>query len=154
MKMLFSVLLLSATMLPACQNATKDAANSPSKATTKEDSLYKAVIALHDEAMPKIGKIKGYQKTLQAKIDSLNTVLQDQKNEAAKKLKSNYEVLLAQLNAAEKSMNDWMDSFNPEPKLPSKAEIDKYWEHQKMKAQKMKDDIINAIDSSKARIKE
>jgi hypothetical protein len=62
--------------------------------------------------------------------------------------------LFDKFNAEKKRINDWMDSFNPEPKLPSKDEIEKYWEHQKMKAQKMKDDIMNAIDSSKARIKE
>ena len=38
-------------------------------AQTEEDSLYREVIALHDAVMPKMGKLIGYKKVLQAKID-------------------------------------------------------------------------------------
>jgi hypothetical protein len=150
MKMLFSTCVILVTIFCSCQN--NKTADSKATTTSIEDSLYKAVIALHDEVMPKIGKIKGYQKTVQGKIDSLTGVLQHEKNTAAKNLKSNYESLLDQLNTAEKGMNDWMDGFDPDPKLSSKEAIEKYWVDQKAKAKKMRDDILNAIDSSKANL--
>lgn len=121
-------------------------------ATTREDSLYKDVIALHDEAMPKVGKLMGYEKTVQAKIDSLNTHLATRKDEVARDLRTQYETLLAQLKAAEKGMNDWMEGFDPDPKMPSKEEIVKYFEDQKAKAQKMKDDMFIALDSAAAKL--
>ena len=123
----------------ACQNSSAPKQET-STAQSLEDSLYKAVIALHDEAMPKLGKIKGYQKTLERRIDSLNTILARKKDASTQKLKSSYTDMLTQLKNAEKSMNDWMDSFKPDPQLPSKADLEKYWTDQKNSAQKMRDD--------------
>lgn len=148
----FALYLILAGILFSCQSETRQ--TEKSTIITREDSLYKAVIALHDEAMPKIGKLKGYQKTMEARIDSLNKVLSHKKDATTQKLKGEYESLVAQLKAAEKGMNDWMDSFQPDPKLPSKSDLEKYWTEQKAGAQKMRDDIINAIDSSKAWLKD
>ena len=137
----------------ACQNSSAPKQET-STAQSLEDSLYKAVIALHDEAMPKLGKIKGYQKTLERRIDSLNTILARKKDASTQKLKSSYTDMLTQLKNAEKSMNDWMDSFKPDPQLPSKADLEKSWTDQKNSAQKLRDDIVNAIDSMKLHSKE
>jgi hypothetical protein len=134
------------TEQPTGNNAAEAAA------TTREDSLYKDVIALHDEAMPKLGKIMGYEKTVQAKIDSLNTHLETRKDEIARDLRTQYEALLDQLKTAEKGMNDWMEGFDPDPKMANKEAIISYFEDQKAKAQKMKDDMFIALDSAAAKL--
>lgn len=142
-------------VLLACSDAPTDHTGHNAAAATaknKEDSLYNEVIALHDETMPKIGKLMGYQKTAQAKIDSLNQYLTTHKDEMARSLKADYDSLLFQLKAAEKGMNDWMDGFEPDPKMPNKEDIVKYFEDQKAKAQKMKDDIFVALDSASAKL--
>ena len=118
-----------------------------------EDSLYKAVIGFHDEVMPKMGKMQGYQKTVQSKIDSLSKVLVNKKDETGHELKNGYEKLLAQLKAAEQGMNNWMDSFEPDPKLPSKAEMEKYWQTEYAKTKKMRDNFKAALDSAQAKLK-
>lgn len=147
------LLISFSAFLFACQNNSQQDGNASSPVVSKEDSLYKAVIAFHDEVMPKMGKIEGYQKTLQAKIDSLSKVLVNQKNETGHELKANYETLLAQLKDAEKGMNNWMDSFQPDPKLPSKDEMEKYWEAEYVKAKKMRDDFKAALEKAQLKLR-
>ena len=135
----------------SCHNESNHKNHSQQKEQlSKEDSLYKAVIAFHDEVMPKMGKLAGYQKTVEAKIDSLTKALVNKKDAAGHALKARYEELLTQLKAAEKGMNNWMDSFEPEPKLPSKDALEKYWEAEHAKAKKMRDDFKAALDSANA----
>src|SRR5689334_10603094 len=93
----------------ACQQNTRQPGATEEKKLSLEDSLYKAVIAFHDEVMPQMGKVQGYQKTVQAKIDSLTTTLANKKDETGHELKARYEVLLSQLKSAEQGMNNWMD---------------------------------------------
>ena len=147
-------LLAFSILLFACQNNSQQKENASSPVLSKEDSLYRAVIAFHDEVMPKMGKIEGYQKTVQAKLDSLNKVLVNQKNKTGHELKASYEALLAQLTDAEKGMTSWMDSFQPDPKLPSKEEIEKYWEAEYIKAKKMRDDFKAALDNAALKLRQ
>ena len=66
--------------------------------------------------------------------------------------KKQYVKLLAQVEAAEKSMNDWMDQFNPDPKLPGKEDMINYFEDQKAKAAAMKKEVLAALDSAAAHL--
>jgi hypothetical protein len=122
------------------------------KTLTREDSLYKEVIGYHDEAMPKMGKLIGYQKSLKAKLDSLGKMAPSKMDKSSKELVLKYEQMLSDLKKAEKEMNDWMDSFNPDPKFPSKEDLEKYWTDQQQKAKKMRDDMLRSIDSAKATV--
>ena len=156
-KAIFSCVLILA-LLSACQDQHQDhekthghnAATEP--AQTKEDSLYREVIALHDAVMPKMGKLIGYKKALQAKIDSLDKNANGKKGMVAVSGKKQFVKLLAQVEAAEKAMNDWMDQFNPDPKLPDKQEMIQYFEDQKIKAAAMKQEVLAALDSAEAHL--
>jgi len=157
MKTFFSS-ILALVLLTACHDLHQahekahahNAAAEP--AQTEEDSLYRDVIALHDAVMPKMGKLIGYKKALQAKIDSLDNTVKDKKGMMAVTGKKKYLKLLAQVEAAEKSMNDWMDQFNPDPKLPAKEDLVKYFEDQKTKAASMKQEVLAALDSAAAHL--
>jgi hypothetical protein len=155
---IFFISLLAVLLLSACQGLhdqhekthENNAASQPPK--TEEDSLYREVIALHDAVMPKMGKLIGYKKLVQAKIDSLDRAISGKKNEAARDMRAEYQQLFQQLTAAEKSMNDWMDQFNPDPKLPAKEDMIRYFEDQKAKAANMKQDVLAALDSAAANL--
>jgi hypothetical protein len=152
MPKLKNLFLLFSIFLFSCQQTHQNTSETEKKTESPEDSLYHSVIKLHDEAMSKIGKLQGYQKILQVKIDSLEKELAHQKNKTTFSLKQKYELMLASLQKAETGMNNWMDSFNPEPKLPSKTELEKYWTEQHLKTKKMRDAIMTALDSVKATI--
>lgn len=138
----------------ACSSAPTPATETTQKPQSLEDSLYHEVIGYHDEAMPKMGKLVGYQKALQQKIDSLNALTRGKKDETTLALKEKYQQLQSDLKKAEKGMNDWMDSFEPDPKLPSKQELEQYWKNQQQKAKKMRDDMLSSIDSTRSVIHE
>ena len=105
------------------------------------DSLRKEVMAAHDVAMPKIGKLQGYQKLLTQKIDSL-TALGGQQV-----LIAQFDSLRMELAAAEKGMNDWMDGFDYDPEMSADSVLI-YFADQKVKAEKMRDDILTALQKA------
>lgn len=130
----------------ACQNQQQpaSAAVEATTANTAEDSLYKAVMALHDEAMPKMGALMGLQKKAQQKIDSLKTLNQP----ASLLLIDQLQKLQLQLGSAENGMNEWMSQFNPDPQMPTTEERAKYFADQQAKAQAMRNKIFEVLDSA------
>jgi hypothetical protein len=153
---------LAATMavLAACGGGTNEAAdhdehaghdhaghshNSAAGNKSEVELLREDMIAFHDEAMPKMGKLKGYINTAKLAIDSLSK----KTDGASKKLKVDYENLLSELEAAQKGMNDWMDNIDIEPQNISQDSIIKYFEVEKAKAKTMRDNIFKALDQAR-----
>ncbi len=146
MRKLFALLIIGSVFTYyACNSAADSKDHTEHTAQNLEDSLYKSVMALHDEAMPKMGPLMGNQKTAQARLDSL-TALGGASNAA---MISRLSALKDQLAAAEKGMNDWMEGFDPDPQ-GTPAENTVYFKSEKEKAQKMRDDIFVALDSAAA----
>jgi hypothetical protein len=120
--------------------------NAAAEAKSPTDSLFEEVVGFHDEAMPKMGKLKGYADLAKLKIDSLGK-LSDAKS---KTLKAEFETLLAGLERAQKGMNDWMDGFQPD-KYADADSLKTYYMGEKAKAQAMRDDIFAVLDSALAK---
>ncbi len=139
MKKILAILLLAG--LIACGEQDETHTHGPASSTDPIDSLRKLVMSAHDVAMPKMGKLSGYQKMLTQQIDSLGRV----GGNAA--TISRYEALRSQLAAAEKGMMDWMDQFDYEPELPADS-VRLYFLDQQLKAEKMRDDVLAALDSA------
>lgn len=147
-------------LLTACGGGTEEAANHDDHAghdhaghshngaagnKSEAELLRDDMIVYHDEAMPKMGKLKGYINSAKLAIDSLS-----KKNDgASKKLKTEYENLLAQLETAKKGMDDWMDNIDIEPQNISQDSVIKYFELEKAKAKTMRDNIFKALDNAK-----
>jgi hypothetical protein len=115
---------------------------------SENDLLFEEVVALHDEAMPKMGKLKGYIKDLEQKIDSLSSL----KDAGSKALKAEYDTLLTGLKSAEKGMFDWMDHFQPEIEGVSEDSLKNYYTGEKVKAKAMRNDIFNMLDSAASKL--
>jgi hypothetical protein len=99
--------------------------------------------------MPKMGKLIGLQKAAQSKIDSLGKL----KDADSQQLLARLIQLKAQLAAAEKGMNDWMEQFNPDPDSTVTKDPVAYFADQKARAQLMRDNIFIALDSAAAILK-
>ena len=140
----------------ACKDAnTNNPGNDATKKVmTKEDSAYTEALDIHDEVMPKMGKIIGYQKKAQQRLDSVAQLLKKNGLAGAKEFKQRVDSLLFELKLAERGMNDWMEGFTAEPKLPTTEERTAYFEDQKVKALKMKDKFFTALDKAKAMLGE
>jgi hypothetical protein len=152
-KVFVAAALVVSGIFHACEgDANQGDKNNQAETTiaTLEDSLYKAVLKLHDEAMPKMGKLIGLQKAAQSKIDSLGKL----KDANSQQLLARLTQLKAQLAAAEKGMNDWMEQFNPDPDSTVTKDPAAYFADQKAKAQLMRDNIFIALDSAAAILKQ
>jgi len=117
MKLKLLVFLTFSVVLLGCQSATENqhenhsdhGKNSTPK--TPVDSLYVQVMDIHDQVMPKMGKIRGAQKQAQQMLDSLSLLPAGQAKAAAS-YKQNLETLISDLNYADFAMDKWMVEFN------------------------------------------
>lgn len=150
-KLIALSLVAGALAMGSCgSDAEKAKENADAQVASLGDSLYKQVMDLHDEAMPKMGKLKGLQTAAQAQIDSLTKLKKADLQPMIDKLTA----LKAQLAAAEKGMDDWMTQLDMEKVNAAIDEKARYFTDQKAKAQKMRDDIFAALDSAAAVIKQ
>ncbi len=92
-------ILVAVVGLAACNN-TKE-----KKQEATEPTLMEEVMALHDEVMPKMGRMMKVQKQLKLKADSIAT----NDEETAERLRS----LASDIELANEAMMDWMRNFDP-----------------------------------------
>jgi len=149
--LLYTFITLLSVIAFACKEAnTGNAGNDATKKVmTKEDSAYKEAIEIHDQVMPKLGKLIGYEKKAQQRSDSVAQIIKKSSLPGAKEFKLRVDSLLFELKLAEKGMNDWMEGFTAEPKLPTTEERTAYFEDQKAKALLMKDKFFTALNKAK-----
>jgi hypothetical protein len=153
MKKLFSIVaLFTSTLLISCGESehshdhggtSQNAAAEPESPT---DSLLKEVFVFHDEAMPKMGKLKSYEDLSKLRVDSLAKL----SDAGSKALKAEYEKLVTGLQRAQKGMDDWMGDFDA-TKYTDKDSLLQYYISEKAKAQAMRNDIFSVLDSAKAK---
>ncbi len=149
--LLYTCITILGMIAFACKEAnTGNPSNDATKKVmTKEDSAYKEALSIHDEVMPKMGKLMGYQKRAQQRLDSVLQLIKKSGLAGANGFKTRVDTLMFELKLAEKGMNDWMEGFTAEPKLPTTEERTAYFEDQKAKAQKMKEKFFAALDKAK-----
>jgi hypothetical protein len=85
----------------SCQNSKENKQASEAKVDPKIDSLYKLVVAKHDEVMPKTADISKLTQQLRKQLEGI-------KSETEKEKVLN---LLAGLQSANDAMFDWMGEF-------------------------------------------
>lgn len=137
---IFSAILF---LFAACGEDTsgdrKDGYSDNSK--NPEDSLFQAVMDGHDDAMAKMGKLSGYRKQIEQKLDSLNKV----KSSAKTGLIKTYEEISGKLKDAEDGMNRWMQEFVIDSAQEDAERRINYLESEKSKVNKVKDEIFEVL---------
>lgn len=100
------------------------------------EALYREVMEVHDEVMPKMNDIHRIKTSLKEELAN-NPGLP----ESVRKEK---ESLIVQLDSAGEGMMDWMRKFDP-PSDSSEAVMKAYLEEEMVRVQKVRDDILNAL---------
>ncbi len=103
----------------------------------------------HDVAMAKMGKLAGYRKQVQQKIDSLAKVSSSAKSSAEKALKD----LGAKLKEAEEGMDNWMREFSIDSAQDDKQRRISYLQSEKAKVNKVRDEIFEALNKADSLLK-
>lgn len=114
-----------------------------------EDSLFQEVMDGHDEAMAKMNKIRGYRKEFAGKLDSLKKI----RSEAKEKLSKAYEEASLELKEAEEEMNTWMQEFSIDSAADDMERRLKYLKSEKIKVNKVKEDIFSALEKADSLLK-
>lgn len=112
--------------------------NADSVATSPNEVLYNDVMKIHDEVMPKMNDIYKLKQDLKKEAEAAS--------EAEKK---KLEATIAKLDSASENMMVWMREFNPIPDSVDEQKAKAYLEAEMIKVQKVKTDVLEAIDQAK-----
>ncbi|MFT4023049.1 MAG: hypothetical protein QM664_04595 [Flavihumibacter sp.] len=115
------------------------------KPATTEDSLYKLVIDGHDEAMARMGRIKGLKADVETKLDSVKKLPAGKLKE---ELTASYKLLGAKLDTAYQSMNNWMKHFDPDSAKADAAKRVAYLQGELDKVNKVKEAIAGSLSKA------
>ena len=109
---------------------------------TKEDSLYHDVMQAHDVGMAKMGEIRRQQNKVQHELDSLHKLPVGKADESRKRALLN---LQEELAYADHAMFTWMQEFDVDSAKADKNKRLEYLESEKVKVQKVKENILNSL---------
>lgn len=105
-------------------------------------ALYEEVMEVHDEVMPKMDDI--YKLKQELKTQLTDTLSIDEEKKKA------LESAIVQLDSASAGMMVWMRNFNPVPDSLGEEKARNYLEHEKEKVDKVKRDMLEAIENARA----
>lgn len=103
------------------------------KQGSSHDDLMQAVMAVHDEVMPKMGDIMKYKKQVSEKIQDLQAAGDSTSQVAVAKLQE----VTAHLDSAHDQMMTWMHEFNPDFNEMTEENIMKYLNEEKAKIEQV-----------------
>ncbi|MFM8711402.1 MAG: hypothetical protein ACKOC7_08990 [Sphingomonadales bacterium] len=152
---MFLVLSVGAVLLfTACQGPSDQAEQGPDQvapqALSADDSLYHQVMDIHDEVMPKMGKVRGAQQRAQQRLDSLAK----QAGSANKAYRQQLEKLVNDLNYADFAMDKWMVEFNMDSATDNKPLRVRYFQEELEKVQKVKAAILGSLAAADSLIRQ
>lgn len=125
----------------------------PGKAETQkkqQEDLAAEVLAIHDEVMPKTGEMMKLRKQVKTKLNEWTADAAHDHTEHIRKATA----LIADLEAADKEMMDWMHTYNGAQGLYEHDEIIAYLGEEKDKIRKVEEKTDRAIASARQFVEE
>jgi hypothetical protein len=136
--------LIFGLMISACNSS---GSGNDQKEKSRSDSVMDEVMKGHNIGMAKMNKISTAEKNIQQAIDSIGKLSSDiQKKSLAYKMQ--LDSALERLKFANYAMNRWMDEFNMDSFSNNEEERVKYLESEKEKIFKVKDTMINSLQTA------
>lgn len=118
--------------------------NAQEKQHQEEHQVYNQVMAVHDEAMTKMGELSQINRRLKNKLAAIDTTQTEQREEISK--------MIEKLEYADGGMMTWMAEFENLDKLrevKSHEEIMAYLEAQQVKVNQVRDNMMNSMEEGK-----
>lgn len=141
------ILVITGIIASSCGGKSTDTDEAAVEATAIEDVLYKEVMDVHDEVMPKMGDIMRLKGSLHEKLDSIS--LQDANKEQRRIL----EQAIIELEEADEAMMQWMRNFQPQDKVAEKEKVINYYKQQKVEIKGVKTKMLQAINNGRKILK-
>ncbi len=141
-QMIFAILVLAAC---ACKEASEQSERKDGFTPllkTKEDSLYHDVMEGHDIGMAKMSMLRKHISNVQHELDSINKL-------PATNIDRQYKQVLIDLHEdlsyADNAMFTWMQEFEVDSARSDKDKRVAYLESEKVKVEKVRDNILNGL---------
>lgn len=151
MKKISILLLAIGVAFCSCDNSAKNETKSdPQKAMV--DSLEKAVDDGHMVGMQKMGKLKSMKFEAEKMLDSI-AKLPAAAKAAAEPLKTQLDVLVADLADAKAQMDKWMSEYVYDSAVNDAAQRIKYLMDENVKVAKMKEAILVSLQRADSLLK-
>ena len=109
--------------------------------TDRSKQLYDEVMAIHDDAMPKMDNIYRTKQALKKKISGTPDIGEQEKK--------NIEQVIVSLDSASDAMMDWMHAFTPPDDSIDKDMAIAYLEQEKQNITKVRDRMHDALAKAK-----
>ena len=108
----------------------------------KQDNqaLYDEVMKVHDEVMPKMDDIYKLKQELKKQISDTPDLVDEKRR--------TIEATILKLDSASEAMMVWMRNFNPLPDSLGEEKAREYLEDQQEKIEKVKDEMLDAINKA------
>ncbi|HVT84017.1 MAG TPA: hypothetical protein VHD35_02385 [Chitinophagaceae bacterium] len=153
MKKIFFVLsVIVVTLSISCKNSSNESGKNDNKPKTKADSLMDDIMAGHNVSMARMNKLSVFKAKVQHAIDSIEA-LPEKAKKASGVFKAALDSTKEKLNTAEEAMNQWMDQFNMDSLENNMTERIKYLESEKLKVNKVLDNINNGLSTADSLLK-
>ncbi len=131
MNRIISALILSAVfMLNSCGPNLEE----------ENKKMREELLAVHDEVMPQMGKLKSFEKKANQKLEELNTQVPVDSTEVEK-----FKDLAVRLNSAYEGMFVWMRQYDTEDGEKDPITVKTYLEEQMMQVTEVNQSIKNAL---------
>lgn len=114
----------------------------------ENEKLRDEVIAVHDEVMPKMGKLKSLERMALERVDELESV-----NPVDSLKVEEYKALAYELNHAHDSMFEWMHQYEPKDGDQSQEELKEYLENQMVLVSAVNVEMKEALAKAEALLK-
>lgn len=135
-------LIAFGSLLVACNGKTAEQEQA-------QQELWDEMMVVHDEVMPKMGEISSLRRQLKAKMEAMDSTETE--------MIASVDATMAQLDAADIGMMDWMGALTQLPELrenKNHEQIMAYLEEEKAKVDKVKTDMLNALEAGRSKLKE
>jgi len=131
MNRIISALILSAVfMLNSCGPNLEE----------ENKKMREELLAVHDEVMPQMGKLKSFEKKANQKLEELNTQVPVDSTEVEK-----FKNLAVRLNSAYEGMFVWMRQYDTEDGEKDPITVKTYLEEQMIQVTEVNQSIKNAL---------
>lgn len=135
-------MLLLTILTIGCGPNKDNGEHSHDEAEGGNQGLYNEVMKVHDDVMPKMNDIYKLKEELKRKIGNAPEMVEEKRKEI--------ESSILQLDSASEGMMVWMRNFNPLPDSLGEEKARQYLEDQKVKVNKVKEEMLMAIDEAEA----
>jgi hypothetical protein len=140
-------------LLAACSEKKVSDTTQEQDTTLVSAKLFKEVMSVHDEVMPRMDELMNFKSKAKKKIETLDSLNKIKTKPEYATEKQQLDSLLTDLDAADNAMMDWMHQFDSKMEGKTESQKSEYLKDQQLKVKAMRDKMVYGLDKAKKILK-